>query len=89
MNPSSRYRLTKRIGLTALVLFLSFGLGAVYALGVGTVVDTGSREHARGEYDTVTATYVVVEGDDLIAIGERFTIPVDVLKAHNKLASDK
>ncbi len=89
MNPSSRYRLTKRIGFTALILFLSFGLGAVYALGVGTVVDTGSREHARGEYDTVTATYVVVEGDDLIAISERFTIPVDALKAHNKLASDK
>lgn len=37
----------------------------------------------------MTATYVVVEGDDLIAIGERFEIPVDALKARNKLSSSE
>ncbi len=50
--------------------------------------DNGPRHHAQGQYDTVTATYVVVEGDDLIAIGERFDISVDALKARNKLSSD-
>ena len=43
----------------------------------------------EGKYDTVTATYVVVEGDDLFAISERFEVPVDALKAHNKLASSE
>jgi hypothetical protein len=89
MRQSNRHGLTKRIGLAGLVLFFALGLGTAFGLGVGTVVDTGPREHARGEYDTVAATYMVVEGDDLIAIGERFTIPVDALKAHNKLGSDK
>jgi hypothetical protein len=89
MRQSNWHGRTKRIGLAGLVLFLALGLGTAFGLGVGTVVDTGPREHARGEYDTVAATYIVVEGDDLIAIGERFTIPVDALKAHNKLGSDK
>jgi LysM repeat protein len=31
----------------------------------------------------------VVEGDDLIAISERFEIPVDALKAQNNLASNE
>jgi arylsulfatase len=31
----------------------------------------------------------VVEGDELIVIGERFQVPVDALKAQNKLASDE
>ena len=31
----------------------------------------------------------MVEGDDLIEIGERFGVSVDELKAHNKLASDE
>jgi len=51
--------------------------------------DTGPREHAKGQYDTATATYVVVEGDDLIEIAERFGIPVHELKTQNNLASDK
>ena len=31
----------------------------------------------------------MAEGDDLIAIGERFEIPVDELKAHNQLGSNE
>jgi len=89
MNQSNTYRLWKRFGLAALALFLGLGLSTAFGLGVGTIEDTGPRHHAQGQYDTVTATYVVVEGDDLIAIGERFQIPVDALKTHNKLASDE
>ncbi len=37
----------------------------------------------------MTATYIVVDGDDLFAISERFEVPVDQLKAHNKLTSDE
>ena len=80
MNQSSRHRLTKQLALAVLALFLGLGLGTAFSLGVGTIEDTGPRHHAQGQYDTVTATYVVVEGDDLIAIGERFQIPVDALK---------
>jgi LysM repeat protein len=52
-------------------------------------VDTGPRHHAQSQYDTLTATYVVVEGDDLIEIGKRFEVSVDELKARGKLTSDK
>ncbi|MGA7980937.1 MAG: DUF1214 domain-containing protein [Chromatiaceae bacterium] len=83
MDQPRRYRLTKRLGHTALALILGLGLGMAQA------GDTGPRHHARGEYDTATATYVVVEGDDLIAISERFEISVDELKAQNKLASNE
>ena len=68
-------------------------LGAALALtacltgGSVQAADTGARAHAGGKYDTVTATYVVVEGDDLFAISERFEVPVDALKTHNKLAT--
>jgi LysM repeat protein len=31
---------------------------------------------------------VVVEGDYLLAIGERFSVSAGALKVHNKLASD-
>jgi hypothetical protein len=89
MRQSNWHGLAKRVGLAGLVLFFALGLGTAFGLGVGTVVDSGPRAHAQGNYDTVTATYVVVEGDDLIAISERFTIPLDALKAHNKLGSDK
>ena len=47
-------------------------LTAFLATGGVQAADQGPRHHARGPYDTVTATYVVVEGDDLFAIGERF-----------------
>ena len=64
-------------------------LTACLVAGGVQAANQGPRHHARGQYDTVTATYVVVEGDELIAIGERFEIPVDVLKAQNKLSSDE
>jgi len=61
---------------------------ACLAIGTAQAADKGPRHHAQGQFDTVTATYVVVEGDDLIAIGERFEVPVEALTAHNKLASN-
>ena len=51
--------------------------------------DQGARRHARGAYDTVTATYAVVDGDELEVISERFEVPVEDLKAQNKLSSDE
>jgi len=41
------------------------------------------------QFDTFTATYVVVEGDDLIEIAARLEVSVDELKARGKLTSDK
>ena len=67
------------------VIALTAGLAA----GGAWAADQGTRHHARGEYDTVTATYTVVEGDELIVIGERFEIPVDTLKARSKLTSNE
>ena len=64
-------------------------LTACLAVGNAQAADKGPRHHAQGQFDTVTATYLVVEGDDLIAIGERFEVPVEALKAHNKLASNE
>ncbi len=64
-------------------------LTSCLVLGSAQAADQGPRHHAQGEYDTVTATYVVVEGDDLIAISERFEISVDALKAQNKLPSNE
>ncbi|QQS54216.1 MAG: sulfatase-like hydrolase/transferase [Candidatus Competibacteraceae bacterium] len=64
-------------------------LTACLAIGSAQAADQGSRHHAQGQYDTVTATYGVVEGDELIVIGERFQVPVDTLKARNKLTSDE
>ena len=64
-------------------------LTACLAIGSVQAADQGSRHHAKGEYDTVTAIYEVVEGDDLIVIGERFEVPLDTLKAQNKLTSDE
>jgi LysM repeat protein len=72
MNQSNRYRLAKRLGLTALALVLGLGLGSVQA------GDKGQRHHAEGQYDAATATYRVVAGDDLGAIAERFGITLRV-----------
>jgi hypothetical protein len=70
-------------------LALAAGLvGCLSVLGA-VAADLGPRHHAGGQYDTGSATYVVVEGDDLIAIGERFEVSVDDLKAQNKLSSNK
>jgi mannose-6-phosphate isomerase-like protein (cupin superfamily) len=65
----------------------ALSLAALLVAGAAWAADTGPRPHAEGKYDTVTETYVVVEGDDLFAISERFKIPVDTLKASNKLES--
>ena len=54
-----------------------------------TAADTGPRAHAEGKYDTLTATYIVAEGDDLFAISERFAVPVEVLRSENKLTSNE
>jgi hypothetical protein len=59
------------------------------ALGSAQAADKGPRHHAAGQFDTLTATYVVAEGDELIVIGERLEVPVEHLKGHNKLASDR
>ena len=63
-------------------------LSACLAFGSAQAADQGARHHAKGEYDTVTAIYEVVEGDELIVIGERFEVPLDRLKAENNLSSD-
>jgi|APFre7841882724_1041349.scaffolds.fasta_scaffold11177_5 LysM repeat protein len=78
-HPASRF--TGRLAIAA-------ALSAMLAASGAQAADKGARAHAQGKYDTVTATYVVVDGDDLFAISERFEIPVDTLKAHNKLTAD-
>ena len=79
-TPSLQSALKTACSVVALTACLVFG--SVQA------ADTGPRAHAEGKYDSATATYVVVEGDDLFAIGERFKVSVDALKAQNKLTSD-
>jgi hypothetical protein len=59
------------------------------ALGVAQAGDKGPRHHAGGQYDTLSSTYVVVEGDELMFISERFEVPVEHLKGHNRLESDR
>ncbi len=69
-------------------VFSTLALAACLTAGSAWAADKGPRHHAQGQYDTVTLTYVVVEGDDLVAVSERFEIPVDVLGAQNKLTSN-
>ncbi|MCG6862108.1 MAG: LysM peptidoglycan-binding domain-containing protein [Chromatiaceae bacterium] len=64
-------------------------LASLLVVGAALGADKGPRTHAEGTYDSVTATYVVVEGDDLFAISERFEVPVESLKKHNGLASNE
>ncbi|MDS4032352.1 MAG: sulfatase-like hydrolase/transferase [Candidatus Contendobacter sp.] len=71
------------------VIILALTLVACLALGGAQAADTGPRHHAQGQYDTTTATYTVVAGDDLDAIAERFSVTVAALQAQNKLNSDK
>lgn len=66
-----------------------FALAVCLAVSNAQAADLGSRPHAKGAYDTVTATYLVADGDDLSAISERFAVPVETLKAQNKLPSDE
>jgi len=49
--------------------------------------DQGFRHHARGDNDSVAAIDVVVEGDDLIEIAERFETRVEALRGDNNLSS--
>ena len=58
-------------------VFSVLALTSCLVLGSGQAADKGPRHHAQGQYETVTATYVVVEGDDLIAISERLDISVE------------
>ncbi len=59
------------------------------ALGATQAGDKGPRHHAGGQFDTLSSTYVVVEGDELMFIGERFGVPVEQIKVHNRLGSDR
>ena len=54
----------------------ALALAAMLAASPAHASDEGPRAHAAGKYDTVAATYRVVEGDDQFAISERFEIPV-------------
>ncbi|MGA7980862.1 MAG: DUF1254 domain-containing protein, partial [Chromatiaceae bacterium] len=67
----------------------AFALAAFLAVAGAQAADKGASHHAQGRYNTLTATYVVVEGDDLSAISERFEIPLETLKAQNKLPSSE
>ncbi len=74
-------------GLKTIVSALS--LMTCLAIGSAQAADQGPLHHARGEYNSATATYLVIKGDDLIEIAQRFQTTVDALKAQNKLSSDK
>ena len=82
MLHSSHDGLTRRLGPAVLALFLTLGFGSAQA------GDKGSRHHAEGQYDSVTATYTVAKGDDLAAIAERLGVSVTELRAANELKSD-
>ena len=51
------------------------------ALAGAQAADQGPRQHAGGAYEAATAHYVVVAGDDLATIAERFGVSVHELKA--------
>ncbi len=55
---------------------------------VGTVIYIPPK-HARGYYDPENGTYVIAEGDDLIAIAERFGTTVGAIREANGLTSSK
>jgi hypothetical protein len=46
---------------------LATALAACLAAGGALAADRGARHHAQGQFDTLAATYVVTEGDDLTA----------------------
>ena len=79
---------TKRRSKALEVVGAALAIAAFLVAGSVQAADKGVQHHAQGQYDVLTATYVVVEGDDLIAISERFEIPLETLKARNELASD-
>lgn len=67
----------------------ALALAAILAASGVQAADKGPRAHAEGKYEKATATYVVVEGDDLFAISERFEVPIETLKSNNKLKSNE
>ncbi|MDZ7622410.1 MAG: LysM peptidoglycan-binding domain-containing protein [Candidatus Competibacteraceae bacterium] len=67
---------------------LAAALAGGLAIGGAIAADQGPRHHAEGAYEAAIAHYVVVAGDDLAAIAERFGVSVTELKNQNKLASD-
>jgi len=70
---------------------LGIGLSFLLLMGTGVLAaeDGGARQHAKGDYDAATNTYIVAAGDDLTTIGRRFGISVADLKALNALAGDR
>ncbi len=47
--------------------------------------DSGPREHAEGQYDASTNTYIVETGDDLSDVAERFGTTVGELETLNTI----
>lgn len=70
-----------RAGMAVCALALLLCLG-------GARTASSQQHHAEGKYDAATATYTVVEGDDLAAIAERLGVSVAELRTANQLASD-
>ncbi len=86
LNPISPLQapVTRGLGRVCSILALM----TCVAIGGARAADQGPRNHARGEYDSATATYVVAAGDDLSSISERFGIPLQTLKTENKLGAE-
>jgi len=78
---------SNRSGARRLAPALAIALAVASAAALAA--DLGPRQHARGDFDSKTSTYVVAKGDDLTHIAERFELSVEALKAHNTLSSDK
>lgn len=87
MNATQSKPHNRRISTGLTKTGTALAIAGLLTVGAVRAGDTGPRPHAEGKYDTVTETYVVVEGDDLFAISERFKVPVDTLRANNKLGS--
>ncbi|WP_245731668.1 sulfatase-like hydrolase/transferase [Thiocapsa roseopersicina] len=63
-------------------------VGLALAVGSAWAADQGARRHAQGQFDGATGLYVVAEGDDLSAIGERLEVSAAALKAANQIEGD-
>jgi arylsulfatase A-like enzyme len=83
-NPiATARRAPAQTGVLAIFFCLLFSVvGGVQA------ADRGAIRHAGGTYDGASSTYMVVQGDDLAAIAERFGLSVAELKSQNGLESD-
>ena len=81
-NPTKKPRM-RRCRSAVVALLVCVAAGSVQA------ADSGARHHAEGTFDAATGAYLVVKGDDLYEIAERFGVTVDELKSTNKLASQR